>query len=151
MQDTNTLRLATVALDAPTLQRFIQYQTMLVEQLSQANQPEWAGRYAFAHTKAQELTGLDTVQLQRLRAMVADVAGRRATLEAVRDRLKVAAANDPRRPAANVDLHRLESTVDWEARYGKATVELLLAQEQKLVELHRRLAALEGGGHLHTA
>lgn len=150
--DLKTLRLASLQLDAKRLDAFVRYEKTLLDELrSAAGAEDWSGRYAFAHGKALTASGLDLVELGKLKSLVADFSGRRSNVAQLKARL--ASGAPAKHPAvldrARAELPRLEDLSAFEARYGAEAVALLMAREAELVELHRELARQEGGGHLH--
>jgi hypothetical protein len=141
MTDLKTLRLATLQLSFERLEAFVVYQRTLLAQLTEAGTSEWNGAYAFAHGKALAASKLDLIDLGKLKAMVGAFCGRRSALNEVRERLE--------KKGAVAELRRLEDLSPFFDRYGAEAVELMLAREKELVQLHRELAHREGGGHLH--
>lgn len=156
MNDLKTLRLTALPLDDDTLERFVRYQSVLRDALATAGHKDWAGTYAFAHAKALNASGLDTVVHQRVRATVADFCGRRSSLLIAKKRVaQLERSSKPSevalaKKAAN-EIKHLDDLSDLEARYGSSSVKALLKLENRLVELHRALAQLEGQGHVHVA
>jgi hypothetical protein len=167
MTDVKTLRLASIELTSALLARFVRYQRELLAALARAPHAEWAGRYAFAHGRALAESGLDVLQLHRLKGPVAEYAGRRTTFLAISQRLaeaeeRAAAAAQAGRPVpqaeaallarAQAELPALADWADFEARYGPEALTCLRKEDVELTLLHRELARVEGvGGHLHLA
>lgn len=146
MSDLKTLRLASIALTADLIERYQAYQRALLAGLAASANDDWSGRYAFAHGRALAGCGLDSHALGKVKAAVGDFCGRRSALRAVRERLE---AGQALREGAGESLARLERLDDLEARYGAEAIALLVAREDELLALHRRLVEAEGGGHLH--
>ena len=150
--DLKTLKLASLQLDARRLEAFITYEKTLLHELDRSDLPDWSGRYAFAHGKALTASGLDLVELGKLKSLVGDFSGRRSNVAQIKARLAAGPAQG--KPASSLDraraeLPRLEDLSGFQERYGADAVGLLLAREAELVELHRELARREGQGHLH--
>lgn len=147
--DLKTLRLASLQLSAERLEAFIVYQRTLLAELARSKQGEWSGRYAFAHGHALAASKLDLVELGKLKSLVGDFCGKRSTIQQLKE--KLSAGGDAAKLArARQELPRLEDLTQFEERYGKEAVTLLMGRELELVQLHRELAKQEGGaGHLH--
>lgn len=150
MSDVKTLRLANAAVDEAALEQFLRYQDALIEALTQRRGSDWAGAFAFAHASALQRSGLTDGVEHRLRALVADFAGRRSAAHEVRAKLSAASTlTAAQRAWAEREAARLDDLADFVARYGEGTAALLQKHEARVVELHQRLARLEGTGHLH--
>lgn len=154
--DLKTLRLASIALSGELLDRFVTYQRALLEALARSSEADWHGRYAFAHGHALAASGLDLVELGKVKALVGEFCGRRSALKEVREKIAQLAPGDPKGQRvlerAKKELPRLEGVADLADRYGQDAVALLVAREDELVALHRSLVRAEGAqGHLHPA
>lgn len=164
MADLKTLRLASIALTPALLEEYVRYQRGVIAELAAPGAGEWSGRLAFAHGKAVASTTLDALTLSRVKALVVEFCGKRSAALTVREKVAeaervLAEAGAMARPAppkesalverARRELPALEDLRDFEARYGAEARALLAAREAELVALHRELARLEGGGHVH--
>lgn len=164
MADLKTLRLASIALTPALLEQYVRYQRVVITELAQPAGGEWSGRFAFAHGKASAGSGMDALALAKVKALVTEFCGKRSAALAVRERVaeaegalaeaKAQGLPPPPRESALVERARrelpaLEDLRDFEARYGAGARALLAAREAELVTLHRELARLEGGGHVH--
>lgn len=159
MTDVKTLRLASVQLTAPLLAQFLTYQRVLLAELARHTaERDWAGRFAFAHAKALAESALDTLTQQKLRALISDFCGRRSAALTVKQRVaelthQLMSHADAKAELvlqrAKTDLPKLEDLGELEKRYGAEALSLLRSSELELVTLHRDLAHVEGGGHLH--
>lgn len=155
MTDLKTLRLASLQLSPERLDAFVTYQRTLLSALSQADHPEWSGRYAFAHGKALAASKLDLVEMGKLKALVAEFCGKRSAVQQVKERVAQAEAGGSAKDAqilerARKELHKLDDLKAFSERYGAEATALLQGREAELVELHRALVKQEGGGHLHA-
>jgi hypothetical protein len=166
MSDVKTLRLVSAQLTAESLNAFMVYQRSVIASLgsTSAAMATWAGRFAFAHSKALAECGLDALTQQRLRVPVSEFCGKRSASLVVKQRLADAALSTPgpresfesaeeRAPIerATKELARLSNFGDFVDRYGQAAFDLLTMHETELVSLHRELSRLEGaGGHVHA-
>jgi len=164
MSDVRTLRLASIALTEPLVERFVTYQRVLLTGLAQPGIGDWAGRFAFAHGRAFTESGLDALELQQVRGVVAEFCGRRSAWLRLKQRLTELegelhhggqAGDRPDKVQAKLErarreLPRLEDFKDFEDRYGAEALALLRGRELELVNLHQELVRLEGsGGHVH--
>lgn len=150
--DLKTLKLATLQLTSERLDAFVTYQRTMREALSRDTTSEWSGRYAFAHGKALAESKLDLVDYGKLKALVGDFCGRRSAYQQVKARLDAATAKDKELLArAKTELPKLDDMSAFEARHGAEALALLRSREDELVTLHRELAHLEGGGHVHVS
>lgn len=124
----------------------------MLRELAQSDAKDWSGRYAFAHGKALAESKLDLVDYGKLKALVGDFCGRRSAYQQVKARIDSATEKDAALLArAKTELPKLDNMSAFEARHGADALALLRAREEELVKLHRELAHLEGGGHVHTA
>jgi hypothetical protein len=168
MNDVKTLRLASAQLSKESVEAFLAYQRTLLSGLASASDEahaSWAGRFAFAHARALQESGLDALTQQRLKVAVSEYAGKRSAWLTVKQRvadaeaaLHLAKSQGKPLPAkdagllerASHELHRLEDFSAFSERYGPDALASLQAHELELVTLHRDLSRLEGsGGHLH--
>lgn len=149
--DLKTLRLASLQLSPERLEAFVTYQRTMLKELASAPPGDWSGRYAFAHAKALAASKLDLVEYGKLKALVADFCGRRSTYLQVKARVESGQLAGEKLARAQKELPKLGDVGEFEARYGAEAVQLLQSREVELVQLHRELAAKEGGGHLHQA
>lgn len=165
MHDLKTLRMASLSLTEALLEQFVRYERVLLAELASAEPGDWAGRFAFAHGKALTESGLDVLNLHKLKALVSDFAGKRSAWLTVQQRVASAehhvaearvAGRAPSPPElrvlerARTELPRLADLSEFEARYGPAALALLKSRELELTNLHQHLVKLEGsGGHLH--
>ncbi len=164
MSDLKTLRASSIQLSAELLDRYLRYQRVLLTALATQPKGDWAGRFAFAHGQAAGDCGLDALALQKVKAVVTEFCGKRSAWLTVQQRVveaehavaeaKAHGKAPPARDAALLDRARAElpglaDLRDFGARYGAEAVALLTARELELVTLHRELARLEGGGHVH--
>ncbi len=165
MQDTKTLRMATLSLTAPLLEQFVKYQRTLLAELAQAPHSDWDGRFAFAHGRALAECGLDVLNLHKLKALVSDFAGKRSAWLQVSQHIaqvehRVAQARAQGKPVdakdeavlarSKAELPKLADLSDLEERYGAVAMGLLRARELEVTTLHQELVKIEGtGGHLH--
>jgi hypothetical protein len=168
MTDVKTLRLASAQLTPATLEAFLLYQRTLLTGLAGSSDQahaSWAGRFAFAHGRALQESGLDALTQQRIKVAVSEYAGRRSAWLTVKQRVAEAEAAlheakahgkaaPPKEAAlfdrAQTELHRLEDFSAFTERYGPDALAALQAKELEVVTLHRDLSRLEGsGGHLH--
>lgn len=147
--DLKTLRLASLQLSPERLDAFVTYQRTLLAELAVATPGEWSGRYAFAHARALAASKLDLVEYGKLKALVADFCGRRSTFLQVKARVESGQLAGEKLARAKQELPKLDDVSEFEARYGADAVKLLQSRETELIELHRELAAKEGGGHVH--
>lgn len=124
----------------------------MLSELSQVDSKEWNGRYAFAHGKALAESKLDLVDYGKLKSLVGDFCGRRSAYQQVKARIDSATEKDAALLArAKTELPKLNDMSAFEARHGADALTLLRAREDELVKLHRELAHLEGGGHVHVS
>ncbi len=160
MTDLKTLRLASIQLTAPLLDQFLVYQRTLVAELDRSGAAtDWSGRFAFAHSHALKVSGLDAVTYGKVKALVGDWCAKQGSLVQVRDRLaqaqaRIAAAKASGTPVDRKDellveraikeLPGLERKGEVEERYGAQAVELLLGQGAEVVRLHREVGRREG-------
>jgi hypothetical protein len=158
MNDVKTLRLASLLLTPALLEAFLKYQRVLLAELAPA-QGEWAGRFAFAHGRALAESGLDVQHHSKLKALVGDFCGRRSACLTVQQKVAELEAQahrglGPKQQAmlarARVELPKLTDLSEFSSRYGQEALGLLQAHELELVSLHRDLARVEGGGHVHN-
>lgn len=168
MSDVKTLRLASAQLSPQSVEAFLVYQRTLLAGLAGSSDEahaSWAGRFAFAHARALQESGLDALTQQRVKVAVSEYAGKRSAWLTVKQRVAEAEAAlhlaqsqgkpVPTKEAAllaraRTELHRLEHFGEFSERYGEGALELLQARELEVVTLHRDLSRLEGsGGHLH--
>jgi len=147
--DLKTLRLASLQLSPERLDAFVTYERTMLAELASAGGNDWSGRYAFAHAKALSASKLDLVEYGKLKALVADFCGRRSTFLQVKTRIDSGALTGEKLARAKAELPKLGDVSEFEARYGVDAVKLLQSREAELVQLHRDLAAKEGGGHVH--
>jgi hypothetical protein len=167
MSDVKTMRLASVQLTLPLLEQFMRYQRVLLSELAGATQYDWAGRFAFAHSRALTESGLDGMTQQKVRVLVSEFCGKRSAWLTVRQRIATAQhhveeskkeGQEAREKDKEVlqraqsELPRLEDFSEFRHRYGEDAFLLLKSRELELVTLHQDLARIEGaGGHLHLA
>jgi len=164
MADLKTLRLASIALTAGLLDQYVRYQRVVIAELARPAGGEWSGRFAFAHGRAVAECTFDALTLAKVKALVVEFCGKRSAVLTVRERVaraeralaeaQATGQPPPQKEQALVararrELPPLEDLRDFEARYGAEARALLLAREAELVTLHRELARLEGGGHVH--
>ncbi|PZR13995.1 MAG: hypothetical protein DI536_11790 [Archangium gephyra] len=150
--DLKTLKLATLLLTPERLDAFVTYQRTMLSELAQRSSGDWSGRYAFAHGKALAESKLDLVDYGKLKALVGDFCGRRSAYQQVKARIDAATEKDaPLLARAKTELPKLNDMSAFEARHGAEALALLRSREEELVKLHRELAHLEGGGHVHIS
>ncbi len=146
------MTLASLALTTARLDAFLTYQRALLRELAASSEATtWSGRYAFAHGRALLESKLDTVELGKLKAMVADFCARRGTYRDLKERLERGGDDEAKAARIRAELPRLEDLSEFTGRYGEAASQLLREREAEVLELHRALAQVEGRGHLHPA
>ena len=163
MSDVRTLRLASIALTRDLVDRFVTYQRMLLAELIETRGDDWAGRFAFAHTRALTASGLDAHDQNKVRTVVTEFCGRRSNWLKVKQKVaeserELASGKGPAGKteavlkSAKAHLPALEDFSDFIERYGTEALTLLRERELELVTLHQDVVRVEAEGgsqHLH--
>lgn len=135
--DTRTLSFAAYRIDAALLEKLLEYQRVLLDELKEGWSP---AAMASAHRLALAASGLSQDLVERALAVFRRFAGNREVAGRLRARaaeVEVERAEDLRKRLARLDRELRE-------RDDPETVELLLRQEDAVLDLHRRLARVLG-------
>lgn len=159
MTDQRTLRLAQLEVTPARLEALVRYQRAVAARLAEPGRDGWAGQLAFAHAAGLKESGLDAQDARKLSAIAADYCRRRWQVKKLEARLAEAKARVEAGKASKKDrallgkipaeIIRLGDLSAFTGLHGKAALEAIAAREAELLELHERLARLEGEGHLH--
>ncbi len=135
--DARTLAFASLRIDAPLLDRLLGYQRALLQELGAGWSPE---AMASAHPVALASAGLSQDVVERALAVVRRFAGNREVARRLR------AHSEDIAPDRAGDLQERLAALDRELRErdDPESVALLLAHEDEVLELHRRLLHLLG-------
>lgn len=142
--DERTLRLAAPEVTADKLDRFIRYRRRYVESL-RAGDPGWAERVPGVQAEI----GLSARDAAALEALSRDFCGRRwadrqlSRRMAELQQLPAPTERDTQK-LENVtkELRQRDTVASLARRYGKGAIDLLLAREEELLELHQEVEAL---------
>jgi hypothetical protein len=161
MTDHRTLRLAQLEVTPARVEALVKYQRSVAAHLAEPGHEAWAGRIAFAHGAGLKDSGLDAQDARKLSAVAADYCGRRWQSKRLEARLADARARAAEGKATPKDtalltkipgeLVRLADFSAFTSLHGEGALTAISAREDVLLELHERLAHLEGEGHLHRA
>jgi hypothetical protein len=159
MTDERTLRMAHLEVTPARVEAVMKYQRTVVSHLGDKGQDGWAGRVAFAHSAGCKESGLDAQDARKLSAVVADYCGRRWQAKRLEMRLEEAKAKVAAGKASAKDkdlvtkipseLARLADFSSFSGMHGEPALKAIQSREAELLELHEKLAHLEGEGHLH--
>lgn len=161
MTDQRTLRLAQLQLTKERVDALVKYQRTVASHLAEPGHDGWAGHLAFAHAAGLKESGLDAQDARRLSAVAADYCGRRLQVIRLEQRLADARARITAGKASKKDadlaaripseLLRVGDFSTFAGMHGPEGLAAVQAREAELLELHEKLARLEGEGHLHRA
>jgi hypothetical protein len=140
--DDRTLRLASHPLTEQELTALIHYQEAFLAIAESTPGPEALAR---AHTEAVKASGLgDSKHAEKGLALLRSFCGQRWAVGKLRDKLKQLEPQGPDadelRDRIRDELARLERTDGFVRRYGEEPIALLQKHEEKLLELHTRMA-----------
>lgn len=154
--DLRTLKLSTPLVTKDGLDRYLSFQRAYVEHLEKLD-ARGTTSLADAHAKAAKSSGAHIDEISRIGAICTDFAGRRSvelTIKARRDQVAAAieAARAAGGKASEKDLETQTRIAEQLAsgpvleqlkrRYGADAVNVLLAREGDILELHRRQTAV---------
>jgi hypothetical protein len=161
MRDQRTMRLAQLQITKERVDAVVAYQRTVAQHLGEPGHEGWAGHLAFAHAAGLKASGLDAQDARKLSAVAADFCGRRLQVKRLEQRLadakaKIAAAKATKKDAdlaakIPAELLRVGDFSVFTGLHGPEALANLQAREAELLELHEKLAHLEGEGHLHRA
>jgi hypothetical protein len=159
MTDHRTLRLAHLQLTQERVAALVKYQSTVARHLGEPGHDGWAGHLAFAHAAGLKESGLDAQDARKLSAVAADYCGRRLQVRRLEQRLadakaKVASGKASKKDAdlaARIpgELNKVGDFSAFASLHGPDALANVQAREAELLELHEKLARLEGEGHLH--
>lgn len=142
--DERTLRLAAPEVTPEKLERFVRYRRRYLESL-RAGDPGWVERVPAVQAEI----GISTQEAGVLEALVRDFCGRRWADRLLSRRMAElqqlpAPSEREKKKLENVtqELKQRDTVTTLSRRYGKGTIDLLLAREDELLELHQEVEAL---------